>query len=256
MGAALSSAKDITQHDVDPANFLAGRRVCLGSDGLPSLLISAGMPMGISLGRSLSDNKQTSVCRVGEKIPVRLALARARATITITNITNLLTTTPDVITINGQAFTAQAGAATPGTATFRSATDVTATALSLATQINAHAVIGALVRASSALGVVTIAAIAPGTGGNAITLTYTDNGGGNIGATVSGATLASGSATVSGFTAIGAKVYFDDTSGDATDGTLPGCTISDACYVSAELTGINEDSSTGLAALIDMTGGL
>lgn len=260
MGATLSSAKTISQFNADPASFLAGRAVSrANSESAPlSLLASAGMRIGISLGRSLSDTKKTAVCRDGERVPVRLSLPRARGTVTITNYTNLLTTTPDVITINGTAFTAQSTAVTPGDATFRAATDVTATAASLAAQINAHATIGALVRASSALGVVTLAAIAPGTGGNAITTTYTDNGGGNVGATVQQATLEDGSddAEDIDYVTKGAKVYFDDISGDATDGTLPGSTISDAIYVSGALTGINEDSSESPAALVDMPGGL
>lgn len=258
MGAGLSSAKQVSEYDADPAGLLAGRRVQLASTGLPSLLKSAGFTLGISMGRSLSNTKRTAVAREGEAIPVRLSLKRARGTVTITNFTNLLTTTPDVITINGTAFTAQAGAVTPGGATFRAATDVTATAASLASQINAHATVGLVVRATSALGVVTISAVTPGAAGNAITTTYTDNGGGNVGATVQQAVLAGGSDTGVDvdYVVIGTKVYFDDITGDATDGTLPGSSISDAIYVSGELIGINEDSSETPAALIDMPGGL
>jgi hypothetical protein len=258
MGAGLSSAKVVSQYDADPAGFLAGRRVQLASTGLPSLAKSAGFTLGISLGRSLSNTKHTAVAREGLAVPVRLALKRARGTITITSVANLLTTTADVITVNGTAFTAQAGAVTPGGATFQAATSVTATAASLAAQINAHATVGLVVRASSALGVVTLAAVAAGASGNAITTTYTDNGGGNIGATVQQATLASGSDTGVDvdFVVIGAKVYFDDTTGDATDGTLPGSSISDAVYASGELIGVNEDSSESPAALVDMPGGL
>jgi len=257
MGAGLSSAKTVSEYDADPAGFLAGRRVQLASTGLPSLLKSAGMSIGISMGRSLSNTKKTAVARDGESIPVRLALKRARGTITITSYANLVSGTDDAITINGQAFTAQAGAATPGDPTFRAATDNNTTAQSLVDQINAHATIGALVRASRSGAVVTIAAIAPGAGGNAITTTYTDNDT-NVGATVQQATLAGGSDTGADvdFVVIGAKVYFDDISGDATDGALPGSSISDAIYVSGELIGVNEDSSESPAALVDMPGGL
>jgi hypothetical protein len=116
----------------------------------------------------------------------------ASGNITITSYANLLTTTPDTVGVAGVTFTAQSGAATLGTATFRAATGNTETAASLAAQINAHATAGALVTAVAALGVVTITAKSTGTAGNAIALAYTDNGGGNIGATKSGTTLSGG----------------------------------------------------------------
>lgn len=258
MGAILSSRKRVSEYDADPAGFLAGRRVQLASTGLPSLAKGAGFTLGISLGRSLSNTKKTAVARDGLGVPVRLSLKRARGTVTITSYANLLTGTPDTVTINGTAFTAQAGAATPGTATFRAATGNTETAASLAAQINAHATVGLVVRASSALGVVTLAAVAPGAGGNAITTAYADLGSATVGATVQQATLASGSDTGVDvdYVVIGAKVYFDDISGDATDGLMPGSTISDATYVSGELIGVNEDTSESPAALVDMPGGL
>lgn len=115
----------------------------------------------------------------------------ARGTITISSYANLVSGTDDKVTVNGTDFTAQAGAATPGTGTFQAATSNTATALSLATQINAHATIGALVEATVDGAVVLLRAKARGTGGNSITLTYTDNDT-NVGAAVSGATLAGG----------------------------------------------------------------
>lgn len=116
----------------------------------------------------------------------------ASGNITVTSYANLLTTTPDTVTVGATVFTAQSGAATLGTATFRAATSNDLTATSLAAQINAHAVAGALVKATAAAAVVTIKAIHGGTAGNAIALGYTDNGGGNIGATKSGTFLTGG----------------------------------------------------------------
>lgn len=110
----------------------------------------------------------------------------ASGIVTITSYANLLTTTPDVITVNGTVFTAQAGAATLGTGTFQAATSNNITADSLAAQINAHPVVGLVVEATSLSGAVTIKALETGYAGNDITLTYTDNGAGNIGATLSG----------------------------------------------------------------------
>jgi hypothetical protein len=116
---------------------------------------------------------------------------RAEGTATITSYANLVSGTDDSITVGATVFTAQAGAATPGDATFQAATSNAATALSLANQINSHATAGELVRASVVAAVVTIRAKAGGTAGNAIALAYTDNDT-NVGATVSGAFLAGG----------------------------------------------------------------
>jgi hypothetical protein len=115
----------------------------------------------------------------------------ARGEVAITNHANLVSGTDDSITIGATVFTAQAGAATPGDATFQAATSNDATAASLALQINEHATAGALVEATVEDAVVLIRSIARGTSGNAIALAYTNNDG-NVGATVSGATLAGG----------------------------------------------------------------
>ncbi len=110
----------------------------------------------------------------------------ASGVVTVTSYANLLTTTPDVVTINGVAFTAQSGAATSGTATFRAATDNDATAASLAAQINSYEAFEGEISAVAVGPVVTVSAVEAGYAGNDITLTYTDNGGGNIGITLSG----------------------------------------------------------------------
>lgn len=118
----------------------------------------------------------------------------ARGIVTITSYANLVSGTDDVVTIGATAFTAQSGAATPGTATFQAATSNDATAASLAAQINAHATAGALVEATVEGAVVTVRAKAQGTGGNSTVFTYTDNDT-NVGATVSGSgTLLGGTA--------------------------------------------------------------
>lgn len=115
---------------------------------------------------------------------VDMIQAAAYGTATITSYANLLTTTPDTITVAGQAFTAQSGVVTLGDATFRAATSNEATAISLAAQINAHAVVKLLVEATVVGAIVTITAVDAGYDGNDITLTYADLGGGNIGATL------------------------------------------------------------------------
>lgn len=117
--------------------------------------------------------------------------ARAHGKFTITSYANLVSGTDDVLTVGATAFTAQTGAATPGAGTFQAATSNNATALSLATQINAHATAGALVKAVASGPDVIITARHGGTAGNAIVLGYTDNDT-NVGATKSGSTLTEG----------------------------------------------------------------
>ncbi len=110
---------------------------------------------------------------------------QATGTVTISNYANLLITAADVITVAGVAFTAQSGAATLGTATFRAATGNNETAISLAAQINAHATTSALVTAVATGAAVLITAIEAGSDGNDIAISYTDNGA-EIGAVLSG----------------------------------------------------------------------
>jgi len=117
--------------------------------------------------------------------------ANATGTVTITSYANLVSGTDDVVSVAGVDFTAQAGAATLGTATFQAATSNDATAASLAAQINAHAVAGAKVSASVVGAVVTLTAIEAGIPGNSIALGYTDNDT-NVGATKSGTALSGG----------------------------------------------------------------
>lgn len=258
LGTTQSSAKDVSKHGSDPATYLAGLAVSLSGTGdAISLLKSSGPRIGVSLGKSLSDTTKTAVARTGERIPVRLALKKASGNATITTFANLLTTTPDSITVGATVFVAQAGAVTPGGATFQAATSNNATAASLAAQINAHVTAGALVKAVAVNAVVNLYARAGGTGGNAIALAYTDNGGGNIGATVSGAAFSGGSNTISDIPYVvqGAKAYTNDVNG-LFDASSSDSTISDATYVSAVLNGIDEDGTIVPCALVDMPGGL
>lgn len=72
MGATGSSHREIT--NLKGASVIeAGLRVCLKSDNTPSVAKSDGSPIGISLGRDLSDSGRTVVCRKGLKVPVKLA---------------------------------------------------------------------------------------------------------------------------------------------------------------------------------------
>lgn len=253
MGAPGHSGAEVSVHDSDPATFVAGLAVRQKSDGALSVAVGDGQWLGVSLGKSLSDTKKTAVARTGERIPVLLEAKPAYGEIEITSYANLVSGTDDSVTVGATVFTAQAGAATPGDATFQAATSNAATATSLAAQINAHATAGALVEAVANGAVVEIRAKANTSAGNSIALAYTDNDT-NVGATVSGATL-EGGGDASDFVVLGAKVYFSDTTGKA-DHANSDSTISDAVYVSGVLTGYAEDGSEVACALVDMPGGL
>lgn len=251
LGSVQSSDKVVSIFDEDPATFLAGLAVRLAT-GVDQLSLSSGALVGVSLGRSLSDVLKTAVCRVGNLVPLRLELQPARGVVTITSYANLVSGTDDSITVGATLFTAQAGAATPGDATFRAATDNATTAASLVTQINAHATAGALVVASRAGAVVTLTAKLNTTAGNAIALAYTDNDS-NVGATVDGAFL-SGGAEDADYVTIGQLVYIN-TNGKGDDPNSSS-TVSGAQYASGVLDGIDEDGNEVPVALIDMGGGL
>jgi hypothetical protein len=258
MGQSLQSGKEISRFDSDPASFPAGVCVSLGSDGGLSLLKSAGMRVGVSMGRSLSDHKKTSVLRAGDGVPVLAHLKRSTGTITITNIANLVDGTDDTITIGGTAFTATDGDVTPGQATFDARTGTTEAAASLAAQINAHATASTKVYAVASAAIVTLYAVVEGAGtGHDVTTTYEQLGSG-VGATVAQAALSGGSNTISdiAYVTIGAKMYINDTTGKADINISGFTTVSDATYQQLELTGINEDSSLVAAVIVDMPGGL
>lgn len=258
LASIRSNIKDVSCHAVDPASFVAGIKVYMGSDGLPTLTKGSNMPLGVSLGRSLSDHKKLDVGRTGMRVPMRAHLKRSTASITITNVANLVSGTDDAITIGGTALTAQAGAATPGDATFQATGSTSATATSLATQINAHATISTKVYAVANAAIVTLYAVVEGAGvGNDVSLTYTDNDT-NIGATVSAAALAGGSDTISdiAYMTVGTKAYINNATGKLDIAMTGFSTVSDAMYFSSYLTGIDEDNVEVAAALVDMPGGL
>lgn len=257
-GSSQSSAKDVSVHNVDPASFLSGLCVSMASTGLPSLLASAGMRMGVSMGRSLSDHKKLAVLRTGERVPIRAHLKRSSGVITITNVANLVSGTDDIITVGATGFTAQAGAAVLGDATFQAAGSTSATATSLAAQINAHAVASLLVYAVASSATVTLYAVVEGAGtGHDVALSYTD-GDANIGATVSVANLAGGSNTISSinYATIGSKMYINNATGKADVAMSGFSTVSDAVYVVGPITGLDEDNAESAAVIVDMGGGL
>lgn len=119
-----------------------------------------------------------------------IAQTKATGTFTVTSYANLVSGTDDTITIDGTVFTAQAGAAVLGEATFQAATSNDATAASLAAQINGHAVASTKVVASVVGAVVTLTAVDYGSAGN-YALAYNDNDT-NVGMTKSGTAMTGG----------------------------------------------------------------
>lgn len=73
LGSHKSNIIESDSFAADPATFLAGLCGHLKSDGTVSLAAADGSKIGISLGKSLSDIKQTTFVRRGLKVPILLA---------------------------------------------------------------------------------------------------------------------------------------------------------------------------------------
>lgn len=73
MGGHKSNIIESDNWAADPATFLAGLCCHLKSDKTLSLAAADGSKLGISLGKSLSDHKRTTVARRGLAIPILLA---------------------------------------------------------------------------------------------------------------------------------------------------------------------------------------
>jgi hypothetical protein len=260
LGSNRSSSKDLTEYNSDPATYLAGLCVRQASTA-QTLSLTSGRYVGVSMGRSLSDHKKTSVLRSGLQVPVRASLKRSTGVITIDTFANLVSGTEDIITVGATGFTAQSGAATPEEATFQAATDNATTATSLAVQINAHPVASTLVYAVAASNVVTLYSIVEGAAtGHDVALSYTD-GDAQVGATLSGLSggkLTGGSNTISdiAYATIGSKMYINNTTGKADIAMTGYSTVSDATYLQIELTGVDEDAANVAAVVVNMPGGL
>lgn len=69
MGASRSNIKEV---DNRAGSIAAGLIVRLKSDNTISIASADGLPLGISLGRSLSDTSRTAICRKGLSVPVVL----------------------------------------------------------------------------------------------------------------------------------------------------------------------------------------
>lgn len=72
MGATQSSLKNVDNYK---GSIAAGTIVRLKSDGTISVASADGLPLGVSLGKDLSNVGRTAVCRKGVRVPVRLTAA-------------------------------------------------------------------------------------------------------------------------------------------------------------------------------------
>lgn len=102
---------------------------------------------------------------------VQTKVNAAKASGTITLSSHVAT---DTVTINGTTLTAIASGA--NSSQYNIGADDTATAVNLASTINAHTTLSTMVYATSALGVVTLTALIPGAIGNAVTLAISAHG--------------------------------------------------------------------------------
>lgn len=72
MGSHKSNVMESDNWPGDPATFKAGLCCHLDDDGDIDLASAQGSKLGISLGRSLSDHKRTTVARRGLRVPILL----------------------------------------------------------------------------------------------------------------------------------------------------------------------------------------
>jgi hypothetical protein len=252
-GVPDSSDRVIVDFDADPASFPSGTVVRLKSDGTLSTAVADGAFFGVSMGKSQSETKRLSVCKSGNRVPMLLNKIAATGTITITSFANLINAGDDAIVIGGETFTAKASPS--GANQFLAATSNAATRDALLAKIQAHPnLVGVVTAAASSTAAILLTAVTPGTAGNSIVLTYTDNGTSTVGATVSGSGHLSGGVAVSSYAAPGSAVYIDDVTGKVSQSS--GSTISNAFCVSDELTGLYGDGTSAPAVLVDMGGGL
>lgn len=256
MGSTQSTyKKGATAYASDPATYLAGLAVRRTSGGLLSTTKSAGGLIGVSLGKSLSDHKKTTVLPKGLRVPILLESAPARGVVVITDYTKLVDTADDTLQIGATTFTFKTVASlSTDVLCAASGSSNAVVAAALAAKINAHGTAGVLFKAVvTDTAEVTITAKDNTTLGEDIDLIYTDSSPTTVGLTVDDITFTGGGLEPD-YVTLGEPVYISDTTGKADDASS-GATITNAVYASGVLTGIQEDGTEVYAALIDMAGG-
>ncbi len=235
LGSVPNSCKDVSREDADPASFPAGTAVRRSSTG--GLVIadnSTAILIGVSCGKDLADTKKTAVARTGLKIP--LTLTNQNAVL----VEKDLTFTAVAAGVGGDEITIEF--LDTGTAGAEAVT-VTDTLISVsmedgvstATQMKA-----ALDGEPDALALITTA-IAPGQGAVAQDAFAEE-------------ALADGGAP---YVTLGGVVYVDSVTGFGVDSSDGQAVATGAIYAcAAQLTGVKEDGTTSVVALVDMLGGL
>lgn len=264
LGATGSNIKDVSEYPVNPATFPAGTAVrAAANGGLQTEDDSVAALVGISLGRSLSNDQHTAVARNGLRIPLIQKPYYAKATLAISDYSDMITAEPaaaDTVTVglgeDAVTIVAQSGAATPGTAFFQAATSNEATATSIAAQINAHADTKGLVEAEAVEDngdwFVVITAKDPGPAGNDIVAVWGDETTNTAAAFDTSGTLEGG---VDGAAEHGKAVYVND-DGHGCLSTDDDASATGAVYNGGTLTGVKEDGTTVTVALVDIMGAL
>lgn len=232
MGSTKSSDRESDCIDADPTSFPAGTAVRFKSDGTWSKAASgAGRFKGISLGRSLSDTAKTSVCVSGNEVPVEVTPVYAEVV-----VDDLTFRAVNPGAAGNNLTVALLDELEDGTAVVESfdGTDLivhieggTTTAQAIADAVNEHA--------EASLYIEVIVADGEGSTAQAAAAEDAFEGGSDV-------------------AAIGSGVYIDDVSGIAD--VASGSTLTGAIYVSGPLTGVKEDGTECICALIDMGGGL
>jgi hypothetical protein len=255
LGTNRSSDRVLTSHDADPASFPAGLAVRRSStNGLQLESDGTAALIGVSAGKDLSDAKRTSVYRRGLQIPLRQKKYPASGVFTITAFADAV---GDSAVIADVSFVGGSGAATPGEATFQAASSESATATSLAAQINAHPVVSLLVTATADDDEVLVVA-EPGAAGNDIVFEWVAVGDPG-GATSGDGFLAGGK---DGVAEQGQTVYVND-DGLGCDENDEDATETSAVYSAGSGVLVGEEPFSGgdqivehPVGLIDMRGGL
>ncbi len=252
LGTTTSSFKTITCENADPASFPAGTAVRRKDDGaLQTNDDATAAIIGVSVGKSLSNHKKTSVVRKGLGVPLRLKVAYASGVATIGSYADMTDGGPDTFTVGDVEFAAQTAAVDEGDATFQAAVSDAATAASLANQINTNDdtkdIVGAVVDGDT----VVITAKDLGDAGNSIVLLFGNETTNTAGSVTGSGTLEGG---IDSPAELGKPVYVNDdgfgcASGDE-DAAATGAT-----YAGEILTGVEEIThDEAFVALIDIRG--
>lgn len=235
LGATQSSAKDISTHSSDPATFVAGLAVRLSNTGDLSLSSGAGSFLGVSLGKSLSDTKKTSVVRTGEGVPLQLTDDGVAASIKKGDITF----TAKEKGVAGNSITiALLDTLEDGTA------NVEVEGLDIIVNIESTVTIASAIKT----------AIDNSPEASALISAVIDGGDESAAQSAAAEDNLENGADAYSYVVKGQPVYIDNSTGKAD--VQSGSTISGAMYVSGPLDGVAEDGTDVKVALVDMPGGL